>query len=216
MPKPRTFFSGTGDQQAARGRRQTQCSVCGRQHGVWACTTFSRMSVSRRWEAAKRDRFCFCCLGTDHVEHLCPRSRPCDPDSCSRHHHRLLPTDDQSSRQATGVTPSTATQQCQASELQSSTLSRTWQAPTEGKRTLVAAVPFKTVAMRTVPVVLKAGGRRVTVNALLDDASTPIVYQRKPRGRAGTAWRDPESGSQCPERRSRDVQYNASRNHLGK
>ena len=43
------------------------------------------------------------------------RSRPRDTGGCSRHHHRLLHTNDQSSRQATGVTPSAATQQRQAS-----------------------------------------------------------------------------------------------------
>ena len=44
----------------------------------------------------------------------------------------------------------------------------------------------------------------------------PLVYQLTPCGRAGSAGRDPESGCQCPERRSRDLRYNASRSCLGK
>ena len=54
-----SFFS---DQKSSNFRR---CKVCNGKHGVWVCEVFHRMDVSNKWDAVKKEKLCFCCLGDD-------------------------------------------------------------------------------------------------------------------------------------------------------
>ena len=72
-------------------------------NGLAKCDRYRRMSVEERWEAVKRARLCFQCLGP-HLRNC--QSKRCP--LCSEHHHSSLHVTGQnapSRRQAVGISP---------------------------------------------------------------------------------------------------------------
>ena len=55
-----SFFS---DQKTPSFRR---CKICNGKHGIWSCEVFQRMDINNKWNAVKKEKLCFCCLGDDH------------------------------------------------------------------------------------------------------------------------------------------------------
>ena len=150
--KPRTFFgSGTVTNQA--GETKPPCSFCEGNHGVWYCKRFKDLSVNMRWEHAKENRLCFRCLGGNHSGKNCKRSRLCEIDGCKKNHHSLLHD------------PSRGTDS-ERSEM-----------PREGAVTYANTVNRRQEAqresfsLRSLPVWVKANGKKLKVNAILDDGS---------------------------------------------
>ena len=66
-----------------------RCKVCNGKHGVWACEVFQRMDVNNKWDAVKKEKLCFCCLGDDHFSKDCKRRRKCGVSNCDKEHHKL-------------------------------------------------------------------------------------------------------------------------------
>ena len=48
------------------------------------------MDIQSRWDCAKQNKLCFCCLGDGHLGQFCNRTRVCGIDGCKEIHHRLL------------------------------------------------------------------------------------------------------------------------------
>ena len=69
------------------------CKVCSGHHGVWRCDRFKAMSLPERWEAAKKLKLCYRCLGGDLSGESCVRSRVCGINNCKNTHNRLLHRD---------------------------------------------------------------------------------------------------------------------------
>ena len=158
--KSRTYFGN----DRSSSSRQNVCKVCSNQHGgVWRCNRFKNMSITQRWESAKHFGYCYCCLGDDHRAQTCRRQRVCGIDGCQKTHHQLLHGI---------IRPSQDIQSTRTVDQQQHITSP----PVEGQQaqTSMAARSSNchTVALRTVPVILKHGNKRITVNALLDDGST--------------------------------------------
>ncbi|CAG2212808.1 unnamed protein product [Mytilus edulis] len=148
------------------------CKCCNGNHGVWKCDEFRKLTVNKRWDTAKRLQLCYRCLGHDHVGRQCPRSRACNLVGCKEVHNRLLHRDKQSfSEPKVPVKTESKTKQNYAAEKKENT-----DAATEGEnrdRTMIGRDRKSNfVTLRTVPVILKNGNRTVSINALLDDAST--------------------------------------------
>jgi len=151
------------------------------------CDGFKRIDVPSRWGVAKRLRLCYRCLRRDHKGDRCTRSRECGIDGCQDTHNRLLhgqplerdeatfhrphqepergPVKDISQKGDNVACPSTIGKQRSLAE---QSLTTTMGAPNAPERAHF-------VALRTVPVVLKNGSRKLVVNALLEDAS-PKTY----------------------------------------
>ena len=189
-----TFFGNT--QKSSGNQRKVgfrPCKVCSGHHGVWRCEKFKAMSLPERWEAAKSLRLCYRCLGGDHSGEACVRSRICGINNCKNTHNRLLhrdpaPTDrsDQvnSPDQRETVQGSSGDTQADAGSETNIDMERNpvvlsppqepVEQPTERSHTTVTThgVQPRFVALRTVPVFLKNGRRRIKVNALLDEAFT--------------------------------------------
>lgn len=165
----RTFF---GEINEGRKTKKLHCQECGKQHGIWSCRDFIRKSVQERWSVAKRLQLCFRCLGEDHQGKSCPRSRPCGQDGCTDLHHKLQhkprpKVQKQSSSDKTEA-KRIADQDVKTAADQATCF-------TEGKVQMEQTQRYARadfVGLRTVPVILKNGDRSLTVNALLDDAST--------------------------------------------
>ena len=132
--------------------------------------------MQERWSVAKRLQLCFRCLGEEHQGKSCPRSRPCGQNGCTDLHHKLLhkprPNVQKQSSSDNTAAKRTADQDVKIAADQATCF-------TEGKvqteqTTMMTQryVRAEFVGLRTVPVILQNGGRSLTVNALLDDAST--------------------------------------------
>ena len=148
------------------------CKQCNGDHGIWACSEFKTLAVTQRWAKAKQDGLCFRCLGDNHRGVNCKRTRECGIEGCKNSHHRLLHGGKVLDKNESRVSYHSEDRQGRA------------EPSTEGEvkgdqskspnATLVTGSDQKSrhVALRTVPVIVKNGKRRLKVNALLDDAST--------------------------------------------
>ena len=189
-----TFFGNT--KQSSGNQRKVgflPCKVCSGHHGVWRCKKFKAMSLPERWAAAKSLKLCYRCLGGDHSGEACVRSRICGINSCKKTHNRLLHRNPVPSERSDQVNsrdqretvqgPSDDTQPDAGSETNNgiernpvvfSPPQEPVEQLTERSHTTVTThgVQPRFVALRTVPVFLKNGHRRIKVNALLDEAST--------------------------------------------
>ena len=122
---------------------QSGCPVCGQNHAIWKCTEFLEMNVKDRWKIVKQNRLCYDCLGRNHAAWSCRRHMFCGIAGCTKSHNRLLHVYQQESLHGAN---SLSHGSCKS----------------KGVLT----------ALRTIPVVLKHGMKRIQVNAVLDDAST--------------------------------------------
>ena len=71
-------------------RKQRQCPVYSKQHGVWNCDVYRKMIVPSRWETAKQLKFRYRCLNPGHKGGLCRRSIVCAVNGCRENQYRLL------------------------------------------------------------------------------------------------------------------------------
>ncbi|CAB3998321.1 Hypothetical predicted protein [Paramuricea clavata] len=171
--RPRTWFTNRDGKHSNDDTRspysKPPCAVCGGNHGVWSCKVFSGLSVPDRWGVAKEKHLCFRCLVSNHVGKDCTRSKPCAVQGCKRSHHNLLHE----------VVPK------EKEEGEKSALTR------EGAETRTHTSRNKSVStaevlsLRTIPVWLKANGRKVKVNAILDDASNETFLNEQVAGVLG-------------------------------
>ena len=168
------------------------CKICGKSHGIWACSDFKGMEISKRWEYAKKFKLCFRCLGEGHLGQSCFHTRVCGLDGCQEVHHRLLHKHavdkntgvlNSGYQQPKGekVDKNGAQQQKSTNTNQGILSSKGDISPIEGENadrnvdtTMVAEASKRmgNVALRTVSVYLRNGDRKLKINALLDDAST--------------------------------------------
>lgn len=185
-----TFFG----RSSSGGRIESQignriCKVCSKQHGVWACKEFKELEIPKRWDCAKRLKLCFRCLGEGHVGQYCYRTRVCGLNGCQEVHHRLLhqvenkSSDDSVNEHKQGKSQGDKCHQEKNVNQLPSTTRKNIVTPTEGESeqkekredTTMMSETVEScgnIALRTIPVYLKSGNRRLKVNALLDDAST--------------------------------------------
>ena len=164
QPRTTTFVTATNTAGNVPTARST-CQCCnGGGHPIWRCPEFEKQTVSQRWAAAKRSKSCYRCLATGHSGKDCPRDRECGIDGCTQHHHRLLHSEPRQPPPASSTHASGETGAMQPENFSAVSLGNS----TKGEENRVRTV----TSIRTVPVQLSNGKRSLTVNALLDDAST--------------------------------------------
>ena len=187
-----TFFgrSNPGGRAESQGGNRS-CKMCNKQHGVWTCSEFKELEVPKRWEHAKKLKLCFRCLGEGHLGQHCFRTRVCGLNGCQEVHHRLLHQVENNSSDASasehtldGKGQADKRKQEKRQNQQSSNVAHQGAvSSTEGEskqkeqqnNTTMMSKEVSVcgnIALRTIPVYLKSGNRKLKVNALLDDAST--------------------------------------------
>ena len=149
------------------------CSVCARSHPVGKCESFRSQAIDEKWRISKQAGLCYRCLGKDHLGSSCPRSRQCNINGCKKTHHRLL-------HGQRGVNPKDSKQEDKVGDKDQKE-EKTLQAQARGTEVddNKSATTMKTninqnnkkIPLRTVPVILKNGKRKVSVNCLLDEGS---------------------------------------------
>ena len=142
------------------------------------CKQFHDKGVDDRWQFVKEMKFCFRCLATDHRGKDCRKARICGLEGCPRNHHRLLHGLENLSE--TG--PMTTLPRVDAE--------RRPVVPWEGVPIVTmtscnAETPTESYSLRTVPVWMKANGRKVKINAILDDASNEAFLNEEVAGVLG-------------------------------
>ena len=155
-----TFF---GDTKGNRDVKELLCKVCGSSLGAWNCASFMHLSLPDRWDTAIDLKLCFCCLWDNHFGRSCSRSRHCGQNGCKELHNKLLHRSEYTKQIVRLQTKPWLNKLGTAGNANLS--EQPVSSATEGK----ASSEEMTM---TVPVKVKTGDRWMTVNALLDDAST--------------------------------------------
>ena len=171
---PRSFF-GHGS-----GRKNQKCHTCTGNHPLWKCEAFRKLSSDERWQTAKQFGLCFRCLEDNHHGKSCTRSKQCNIKGCKGNHHHLLhydkipPVQSRLRREAEPYVnrPTTPFQtQNTVSERSEVTMEGNGAQRSVTLETYQEHEQQQGVALRTVPIILKNGSRRVLVNCLLDEGS---------------------------------------------
>ena len=159
-----------------------QCPVCNEEHKIWNCSKFKDMSASQRWMKAKQLMLCYRCLGSSHMGKSCPRNCVCSVDGCSESHHYMLHKPIQgkgasnpSSASAASLSAATSVPAAASGNDNASSCRESSVAPSRPRSHLADTVhsqQIESIALRTVPVIVKANGKFTRINAVLDDGST--------------------------------------------
>jgi hypothetical protein len=158
----RTYVSREHD-TSPKASGDSSCKVCGiGKHFVWKCTMFKHMSIANRWDTAKRLRLCFRCLGYSHRGLQCKFKQTCSVNGCTKTHNRLLHQITTTNSSLDSTIPSQAEGGMLAAE---SSKRDTTERAHATMPMLELVEPL--IALRTVPVVLRNGLKRICVNALM-------------------------------------------------
>ena len=147
---PRSYF-GTGD------KRDRPCKVCNQKHPIWKCEVLKGMENKKKWETAKKLGLCYRCLGKGHLGEECRWSKECGIDGCKEHHHQILHQKKSLPDFMEGNPDPHDASNVNGNE------SSTYETVKEHEQ--------RRIALRTVPVILKHGTKRLQVNCFLDEGS---------------------------------------------
>ena len=133
---------------------------------------FKNLDIKGRWIAAKREKLCYRCLGSDHLGRECQRWRICNIGGCKEKHSQLLHKDEENKTDGfAGTTLSTVQQGQHQGSIEGES------GKVNQQRTMVTNPDEKYISLRKVPVVLKNSEKSVVVDAFLDDGSTQTYLQ---------------------------------------
>ena len=133
-------------------RKRKLCRACGESHHIEKCLVFAGWPRDRKWEAARQVGLCYRCLNGDHLGNQCSNSKPYNIQGCKRTHHPLLHDSKQQQESTAPITEGDG-------NAQTTTLNT------------IERHEERIIALRTVPVILKHGKKRLLVNCFLDEGS---------------------------------------------
>ena len=157
-----------------------KCCLCIGNHPLKKCEAFKKQSVDGRWQTMKRFGLCFRCLADNHHGKSCPLSKQCGINECKGTHQNLLHYDKAPTAQPplrpeaeSYVQPLTTPlySPINSNDRPRATMEGNGSSPSVTMETFGSQDRQQEVALRTVPVILKNGSRRVFVNCLLDEGS---------------------------------------------
>ena len=137
--------------------RVKKCLYCKKEHFTDQCEGLKKMTIDERWNWVKNAKACANCLFYGHWRNDCKRQGLCKKDNCKGKHHWLLHRDKQ-------VIPIKQ----DAIDLNK---------PVENKTHVTQGIIDKNqkgefISLRTIPIIVENNGKKIEINALLDDAST--------------------------------------------
>ena len=161
----RTLFGNLKENQ-----KQICCEICNQNRPIWKCFKFQNLTMKQRWQMIQKFNLCYCCLGKNHTVQSCRKIRLCGINGCPKFCNCLL---HKSKEPRSDIQNTRIEKKSKQIEEQTAKISTCTSEKKEDQRTLIAqSSPLERVAMRTVPVLLANGKRKLQVNALLDDCST--------------------------------------------
>ena len=169
-----------------RDKKERVCVACGEKHPIWKCLIFKAWS-SEKWETAKRAGLCYRCLRDDHLGIDCKRSRVCSVAGCNKNHHQLLHEIPHQKPPPVNDPPPVNNPPPVNDPLLAKDRQPVTDLPpvterdiTIGRKSyeIVDKHEGKSIALRTVPVILKNGDKLLLVNCFLDeDSDTTYVNE---------------------------------------
>ena len=172
---PRSYFNDKN------GRGSHKCCVCTGNHPPVKCEAFQKLSVDKRWQTVKGFGLCFRCLAEGHHGKSCQKSKPCGINRCKGTHQNLLHYEKGPSAQSRlrpeavpyiQLSPTPLQPPINANERPRAAMEGNSANQSVTMETFGHQERHQAVALRTVPIVLKNGDRRVVVNCLLDEGAT--------------------------------------------
>ena len=160
---------------------KSKCDICQGNHTIKSCEKFKAMGMDDRWQVAKDKRLCFRCLANNHQGKNCKRAKECGVNGCKRNHDRFLHKSKggEVRERTVGVEESpnhlAPTRTFTSGSNQETPLLNSAEQGSEEYAhitTLASTQHQDVVSLRTVPVWISANGKKIKVNALLDDASS--------------------------------------------
>ena len=176
-----------------------QCVICGAEHVIWTCNKkFKSLSVHERWKAVKQHNLSYRCQGVGHLGQENSRIQTCIIDGCKEMHNRMLRGKQTSIKNSAEVNENIHSKvdekSCTQPEIRSSSTNmekeqsgndKEGSHPGKSKEkeqkeershtTKTASAISFFLPLRTVAVVVCNDNIRITVSALLDDASTKTL-----------------------------------------
>ena len=131
-------------------KRDRPCKVCNQKHPIWKCVVFKGMEHRKKWETAKKLGLCYRCLGKGHLGDSCTWNRECGIDGCKDRHHRLFHEEKVAPGSMEGKADTPVTEENKSSTCET-----------------VQELAQRSIALHTVPVILKHGERSLEVNCFL-------------------------------------------------
>ncbi len=184
-PARQTTFLTTSQQgsfdrrkrSSSTSRNSLKCKFCSADHPVWFCAKFKQLSQDERWAAVNRLKLCTQCLSDAHDCNSCNRLGYCGINGCAGMHNRLLHKEkdhpkSESEDADEELTFTTIVQPTINACLSGCSEKKALQTNKTAQESAAKETDAPKIALRTVPVILSNGRKRLRVNALLDDAST--------------------------------------------
>ena len=154
-------------------KRNKKCEVYEDIHPIWRCSTFKMKSLDKKWHLAKKFGLCYRCFGDDYLGNACKRSKSCSISIGKENHHYLLhrekspflrsKTKEEENKEKENKEEDKKTDKGSGCDTEGDRQSMSYGA-TQGQET-------KLIALRTVPVILKNGERKIHLDYLLDEGS---------------------------------------------
>ena len=160
---------------------KSKCDICQGNRTIKSCEKFKAMGVDDRWQVAKDKRLCLRCLANNHQGKDCKRAKECGVNGCKRNHDRFLHKSEggEVRERTVGVEESpnhlAPTRTFTSGSNRDTPLLNSVEQGSEEYAhitTLASTQHQDVVSLRTVPVWICANGKKIKVNALLDDTSS--------------------------------------------
>ena len=161
LRKKKHSFAGVDE---VTKKDQCRCAKCGKNHELPNCHEFQLCSLRSCWRIAQSKKLCFRCLLDGHQSKNCLKRIGCQEPSCDSKCHHLLnyhksrPKEECS--QTTDAVQDMKLKEKQRKDIETATTS------------CVKKLSPQKIALRTIPVTLVNGNKRIKGNAFLDDGST--------------------------------------------
>ena len=158
-----TYFGSS--QQSNKVKYHKKCVFCNLDHSLWDCVQFKQLDIRQRWDVARSNKLCYRCLGRSHYGEACTKTRIRGINGCTQsllHGDKFVRTNNEEDEKKKEAPSITEGEQPNSNERSHTTTMHATKQPKVADE----------LVLRTVPVTLKNGNRRLVVNALLDDGST--------------------------------------------
>lgn len=140
-----------------------KCVKCKGNHELPNCREFQLCSLRSRWRIAQSKKLCFRCLLNDHRCENCAKKNGCKEPNCDSKYHHLLHYHKEEQKE----------EHSQAEEVTDVKHKEEQKGDTKTATTsYVKKFAPQKIALRTIPVTLVNGNKRIKGNAFLDDGST--------------------------------------------
>nr|XP_053614896.1 uncharacterized protein LOC128677804 [Plodia interpunctella] len=160
------------------------CPICNASsHYTPACPKFISITASERWEAARKNKLCFRCLGKRTWNHRC-KGKKCEAQGCEYYHHKLLHDDAaQPMKSDNGVAAPRQRTQSNRAGGQATVFESCSNATTAAAGALRSVQTY----LKVLPVQLSGPHGEIDTYALLDDGSTITLLTSSLADKIGVA-----------------------------